>query len=167
MNQTALIPLSGGKAHAIVDDHSASFLGRCNWSVSGSGYAVRDVMVNGKQARFYMHRVIAYAPDWVDVDHINGNPLDNRAENLRLATRAQNARNSRPRTSRRDGVPYKGVYKNRNASTYTARITVPGETGQRHIYLGSFRERESAARAYDTAAKEHFKEFARLNFPDG
>ena len=164
MNSTALIPLSGGKAHAIVDEHSASSLDQCNWSISDAGYAVRDVIVNGKPSRFYMHRVIAYAPDWVEVDHINGNPLDNRADNLRLATRAQNARNSRPRTSRRDGIPYKGVYKNWNCATYTARVTVKTDGEKKHIYIGSFKDQESAARAYDAKAKALFGEFANLNF---
>ena len=82
------------------------------------------------------------------MDHENGNGLDNRRENLRLATHSQNQRNRR-RT--RDKV-YKGTRRN-------------GKKWVAHIVLGTFASEEEAARAYDHAATLLYGEFARLNFP--
>jgi hypothetical protein len=94
------------------------------------------------------------------VDHINGNGLDNRRANLRLATSAQNNYNRRI-TSRRTSK-YKGVDYHASKRAYRARITVD----KKKIFLGHFPDESSAARAYDVAAKKHHKEFAALNFND-
>lgn len=98
-----------------------------------------------------MHREIVDAPE---VDHRNGDRVDNRRANLRAATHLQNCQNARPKGQSR----FKGV--SRYRERWHARIKVPG----RRIDLGSFHDEESAARAYDVAAREHFGEFARLNF---
>lgn len=119
----------------------------------------------------HMHRMIMNAPNGKHVDHINGNTLDNRKCNLRLATPKENSRNGRKGTYA--GSPctskYKGAYlytqkhpKYGEYSYWRSQIVVDGK----HIYLGSFETEEEAARAYDNAAKEHFGEFARLNFQD-
>lgn len=106
-----------------------------------------------------MHKMILPG---VEVDHIDGNPLNNRRSNLRPATRTQNQRNRRkqrkPVTSR-----YKGVCLNRKTGKWIAYIN-PG--GGKTIYLGSHRVEEDAARAYDEAARRHHGAFARLNFPE-
>ena len=110
----------------------------------------------------HMHRMIMKAKPGELVDHINGDPLDNRRSNLRIATHAENSRNGKKGTY--GGLPciskYKGVTK--NGDRLISQIVVDGK----HIYLGSFETEEEAARAYDQAAKEHFGEFARLNFPN-
>ncbi len=93
----------------------------------------------------------------MDVDHINGNRLDNRKCNLRLATRSQNLQNSRKRTgcsSRFKGVNWLGQNKR-----WRARIKVFGK----EIALGCFISELEAAEAYNKAAKEHFGDFAKLN----
>lgn len=113
-----------------------------------------------------MHRLIlGLAPGQVG-DHRNGNGLDNRRENLRMATYSQNNQNARP--SSKKASPFKGVSIrcNRFGGRYKARpwaaeIHVDG----RKIGLGSFPDEVSAAKAYDVAAREHFGEFAKLNFP--
>lgn len=108
-----------------------------------------------------MHRVILKAPDHLEVDHINGDGLDNRKCNLRLATRAQNAYNTRPMPHNKSG--YKGVSRHPDGP-WTARIRCQLKSIDRS--LGFFPTPEAAAHAYDKAALELFGEFAYLNFPD-
>jgi hypothetical protein len=110
-----------------------------------------------KVGTVYMHRLIAGATALQVVDHRDGNGLNNRRENLRIATIAQNQWNSGSHKDCRCG--FKGVAESK--SRFTARIRA-GRTG---IYIGSFATAEEAARAYDEKAIELFGEFARLNFP--
>ena len=165
MNSTRLIPLSGGKAHAIVDAEAFEFLSLWNWSVNSGGYAKRELCIEGRSSIIWMHRFIMSPPDGIDIDHVNRNPLDNRLCNLRYATKTGNVRNRGPNKTRKHGVSYKGVYKNTRCSTYTARISHTVDGIQRHLYLGSFQDQAEAAKAYDAAAMEMFGEFAALNFP--
>ena len=142
------------KAFAIVDADLFEFLNQWKWSLSEKGYARRTVKIHG---------IVADVPDCQELqgDHINGNRLDNRRENLRIVTRDHNARNRFVRNGKLGDVKFKGVYANKNASTYTARI----RKGEISHYLGSFRTQEEAAMAYDAAAIEIFGEHAKINFP--
>jgi hypothetical protein len=89
-----------------------------------------------------------------EVDHINRNGLDNRRENLRLATRSQNMANKTVYLTNKLGV--KGVYLRNNR--YRAQIQVEG----RKIMLGTFDTLDEAREAYKQAAVKHFGEFARF-----
>jgi hypothetical protein len=154
------IPLTQGKI-ALVDDEDYPYLSAFNWCATkdrNKWYAVRSFRRNGKQVRVRMHMVILKAPAGLEVDHKNGNGLDNRRDNLRLATRSQNKRNG----IKLEGTSsiYKGVSWRKNLGKWQAIIYLPKLT-----YLGSFNDEIEAARAYDAAAREHFGEFARLNFP--
>lgn len=108
----------------------------------------------GGQGALLLHRLLMGEPEG-QVDHKNRNGLDNRRENLRLATRSQNAANTGPY----EGRQYKGVYPSSN-HRWQARVSVGGD----RRYLGSFDTAEGAARAYDVAASEAHGEFAGLNF---
>ena len=88
------------------------------------------------------------------IDHINGNTLDNRKVNLRIATRQQNNANRIVKNT----LGYRGVRINGNR--YGAQIKFNGEL----IWLGTFDTKEEAAIAYDKKAVELFGEFAVLNF---
>lgn len=108
--------------------------------------------------RLYAHRVIwaHVTGSWPDrlVDHINGDPSDNRWRNLRLATVAENNRNRSPRLG--GTSPYIGVSLRPNGRWQAALSKQ---------YLGVFDDPVDAAAAYDRAAKAAFGRFARLNFP--
>ncbi len=119
-------------------------------------YAIAWAKADGRTA--YMHRLVMAAPSGMFVDHINGDGLDNRRANLRLCTNQQNNANSTWPV----GVSgYRGVSKTRNK--FRAHISLLNKW----VYLGSSEMAEEAARLYDAAAKKHFGEFARLNFPEG
>lgn len=110
----------------------------------------------------YAHRVaweIANGPipKGMDIDHINGDKADNRLENLRLASRSQNARNrkaNRSSTSKYLGVSWSDRYRK-----WVAQITCGGK----NIYLGRYLHEIDAANAYDAAAMKIDGEFSRLN----
>jgi AP2 domain len=125
-------------------------------------YAVRMVRTSdGKRTLQMLHRFLLGTTDTkVFVDHANRNGLHNWRGNLRIATRSQNKANGR---KYRNGVTsqYRGVCWERRAGPWHASIRVNG----RKMHLGRFTDELSAALAYDTAAREHFGEFASCNFP--
>lgn len=95
--------------------------------------------------------------DWpsMGLDHINGNRTDNRIDNLRLATVAQNGWNRKAQRSSTSG--FKGVTFHRKSGRWQAAIRYQG--GPRH--LGLFDTAEQAHAAYVDAANRLFGEFAR------
>jgi hypothetical protein len=103
-----------------------------------------------------MHTILT---GWPLVDHVNGNGLDNRRANLRPATFAENARNRRRPKNNTSG--FKGVSWNRRQGQWQSYITADGK--RRH--LGFHGTAETAALAYDVAARELHGAFAYLNFP--
>jgi hypothetical protein len=107
----------------------------------------------------YLHRWLVDAPPGLQVDHINGNPLDNRRANLRVVTVRENQWNQR---RRRGQVPYKGVSYDPHYRCYVARM----RDGTLYRFLGHFRTAEDAAHAYDTAAVAARGAYAALNFPE-
>jgi len=107
-----------------------------------------------------MHREMMNAPAGMLVDHRNGDNLDNRRSNLRLATPTENSCNRRKKTG--GSSRYKGVTFNRRSGKWFARIRIHGKC----IFLGTFESEVEAARAYDAAAKKYHGEFACLNFPE-
>jgi hypothetical protein len=154
----------------LVDLEDKDLLVEYAWQMVGSrlGYlGAWSKMVKGRRHRVSLHRLIAeriYGPlaPGVCVDHINGDPLDNRRTNLRLASRRQNNMNSAKRSTSK--CSYKGVSyvpNHSKARPWLARIIV----NKKNIFLGHFTDELSAAKTYDEAAKIHFGEFARLNFP--
>jgi hypothetical protein len=131
------------------------------WCKSKFGYAVR----HEKKQNVWLHRVILglRPEDAVEVDHRNRDTLDNRRENLRVCTRGDNCKNrgaNKVRITRYKGVRKSGEGK-RGVQHYAAFIKVDGK----YKHLGVYSNIEGAARAYDVAAVEYFREFAFQNFP--
>mgnify|MGYP003661541398 CR=1 FL=1 len=148
---------------------------RCMGQSSFNEYAI-----NGNR-RMSVHRVVMDAPKGMDVDHINGNGLDNRKENLRLCTRSQNCMNQRLKSHSRSGykgVAYEPIHRQKYTSKKTGITTVKeyklskpyrayiGNGKGGHITLGRYATGEEAARVRDLKAVELHGEFVYLNFPD-
>lgn len=145
---TKSISLTQGK-NALVDDDDFDELNKVKWSFDGQ-YAQRKV--ENKTIR--MHRVILDSPQ---VDHIDGNRLNNQRANLRVCNHKQNQRNRKK--NKKMSSKYKGVSWHKQTEKWRARI----QTDDGAVHLGLFDSEIDAAQAYDEAAKEHFGEFARTN----
>lgn len=162
---TSILLLNHGRV-ALVDDEDFD-LSQFNWSCSldkGRLYARRNSRSSsGKVKRFLLHRVIFSRVLGRElkahecVDHINRDTLDNRRQNLRLATKKQNSRNRG--LSRNNTSGYKGVSFNKRDKVYAAKIRVDNKL----INLGNYKNILDAAKAYNEAATKYFGEFASLN----
>lgn len=130
---------------------NARFAGQAAGTRTGWGVAI---VVKGHKA-LLAHRIIwkmVHGEDPVEIDHRDGDPLNNRLRNLRPATRLQNMRNTR----RRPGASgYLGV--TRRGRRWTAKISVGG----RFKWLGTHDTPAAAHAAYRRAARKHFGAFAR------
>jgi hypothetical protein len=167
---------------AIVDDGAHELIARHTWYIMFSGvnkkpYAFAELysMKDGERIKrmFYMHQFVAGS--FTQIDHVNGNSLDNRFENLRPATYQENGWNKPKNMNRRkDGrIPksqYKGV---RPAPTKQHPIrwqayfkfVEPGKhksTGKM-VYLGYYDTEVEAAKAYNEAIVKYRGEFAWIN----
>lgn len=155
----AYLPLTKGYT-AIIDPEDVPLANLRSW------YALESKKKGGKVRSVYaasrvgdkivlLHRVITNAEDGLEVDHENGNGLDNRKKNLRQATRVQNSQNMKIRADNTSG--YKGVSPFTRDAKWQACICVNGKTKS----LGLFDTREKAAEAYKSAAQTYYGEFAR------
>lgn len=151
---------------AIVDDEDYERVAQHKWQAnifpradgSLNVYAQRGVRKSdGCKSVQRLHRFILDAPAGMDIDHINGNSLDNRRSNLRVCTRSENMCNQRPRAC--GSSAFKGVSWFKRDAKWRAQIRIDGKT----INLGCFTSEIDAARAYDAAATKNYGEFARTN----
>lgn len=155
VSEMKLIPLTQGKFSKIDDEDIELVIDR-SWSAKLNGrvwYAETNIAGGGS---LQMQCVILDSGR-LEIDHKDGDGLNNQRSNLRIATHQQNCGNRR--ISKNNTSGFKGVRKYRHYNKYVARIRV----NYRAIHLGYFDDPISAAIAYNRAAKHHFGEFARLN----
>jgi len=140
-----------------IDDADFDMICKYTWYISYSGYIIAYI----NRSPFLLHRLLfgLVTNDNKIIDHIDGDRTNNHRDNLRLCTSAQNSRNSRKKSSNSSG--FKGVVKDGNK--WKAVIQSEG----RYISLGQYNNKIEAAKAYDKAASELYKEFANLNFNEG
>lgn len=164
MSCIGVIPLAGGYI-AIVDEADEKEVASHQWAIHrGSTSITAYAATRGEShSTLLMHKhIMGKAPAGLEVDHINGNGLDNRRSNLRFVTSGVNKHNSPPR--RNALSPYKGVIARRNRhgaiTGWMARI----RKDDVKYHLGTFRTEEEAARIYDAAALRLYGPLARINF---
>jgi hypothetical protein len=164
------VQLSKGKEAQI--DEIDEDLTKLKWCTNQFGretskvwYALRKgPEKDGKQTSILMHRVILERilgrklEKGEQCDHINHDGLDNRRNNIRLATKQENNRNQCIRNVEKTSK-YKGVYWHADRNKWRAGIVI-NKTGK---HLGYFIDEKEAAKAYNNAATELFGEFAKLN----
>jgi len=151
-------------AWTILDWQDYYRFGRFKWEINGNDnkfYAVRNIMAgSSRTTTVRLHRLIMDCPKGLVVDHINGDSLDNRRANLRLATQAQNLYNRKKKKN--TSSQFIGVSFNKSHRYWGSQIKVNGKA----LWLGSFDNEIAAAKAHDEAAIKYHGEFARLNFPE-
>ena len=159
------IKLTQGK-ETIIDDKDFEHVSMHKWYAHYDGYnwyakRQRTIRYNPReQTAERLHRFLLSPNKDQEIDHINGDTLDNRRCNLRICTRTENMRNSKkPITGLTS--KYKGVDWDKHNKKFRARIRID----EKRKCLGYFKDEVKAALAYDSAALEHHGEFARFNFP--
>ena len=145
-----------GEFELIVDDCDFNLILSNNWyarTYTNTEHVYFGATIQSKPV--LLHREIMGHPKGLTVDHVSGDTLDNRRENLRVCTIAENLRNRK--VAKHSSTGLKGVQKHRNL--YRVRISVGG----RRVIVGTYKCPIEAAKAYDAAAIEHYGEFSRTN----
>lgn len=144
----------------LVDDDMYETLSPFTWIIHNRGrvtkrlYAIR---FDENQKYTQMHHDVVGKKKGKVVDHINGNSLDNRRENLRHCTQQENCLNKAISSKNTSGV--KGVYWEKSRKKWVARIFLQGK----QTFIGRFDRLENAKKAYNKEAKKLHKEFSKLN----
>lgn len=156
-----LILRSGEEFSCDIDTKDYDKIRRFRWHIIKADIFYAGTTIrgeDGKQTVLYMHRLLL--PNSEEVDHRDGNGLNNRRSNLRPATESQNKANRR-KCSTQKSSQYRGVSLDKNTNKFRVHLMFEG----RVYRLGSFVSQIEAARVYDAKAVELFGEFANINFP--
>ena len=151
---TVIVPVINSDRPAVIDASDAKIVLAHNWFLHGNGYPIYRIWPNEQMA---MHQLIVSKNIGGQIDHINGDKLDNRRANLRYCTHAQNQMNNKKRSG--TSSKFKGVSLNKASGKWKAYIKYQ----QRYISLGTYASEVEAAESYNRAAIHYFGEFARLN----
>lgn len=142
--------------HSILDDEDFRLFSKNKWCAMKSKKSYYAIRKFGEKT-LYLHREILKCKTGEIVDHINGNGLDNRKNNLRICSNAENSRN---RKILKHSSKYKGVYWNKSKNKWHAQICF----NYKNINLGYFKNEMAAAFRYDLKAKALFGQYASTNF---
>jgi hypothetical protein len=144
--------LSNKEKHFLDVDDALRYVGKAMY-ISSNGYL--RVSANHWDGDRYVHRDVLKAKKGESVDHINGNKLDNRKENLRICTHQQNMCNTKTPITNKTGV--KGVHWSEERQKWSAQIAYKNKT----IALGRFEKFEDAVKARKEAEQKYHGEFAK------
>jgi hypothetical protein len=148
----------------ILDQEDYYLYGHIKWCLGAHrarAYAISGARDRkGKIQTISLHGVIMKPRKGLVVDHRNGDSLDNRKANLRLATRTQNSCNKQ-KTKSKTTSKYIGVSYEKGQKRWAVKVKYRGKSH----WVGGFKSEIEAAKARDKAAKKYHGEFARLNFP--
>ena len=138
-------------------ERAAAHSWSAHWDPKARQFNARGaIKVAGKFKGITLHRFLMDAPKGIEVDHANGDTLDNRRKtNLRFATHAQNCKNRRKKSDNTSGA--KGVHWNKELRKWRARIMADGK----RVLIGDFADLEAARAAYNRRATELHGAFAR------
>lgn len=152
------IKLTQGK-YTIVDNIDFEWVNSFKWYAKKQGEkskVARNITnKKGTQDTVLLHRIIMKCPKGMEVDHIDGDPLNNQRKNLRLCTKKQNRQNKGFSKNNQSG--YKGVTLHRNVYEVYVR------KNNRHTFVGSHKNKHEAAKIYNKEAKKVFGKFSKLN----
>ncbi len=150
------LKITGGHV-VLIDEEDLGLINSYNkWKLSKRGYPQSRKMINYKTKYTYMHRLIMNCPEGSQVDHINGNKLDNRKCNLRICAHKDNCKNRPKPINNTSG--HKGVSFSKCRNKWIAVIV----SNKKRYYLGSFVNKEDAILAYRSACLEMHGEYANL-----
>lgn len=139
VNRPTHVP-TGVPPGALYDPEDEGLASESTWRLSTHGYVMRNSW-NKTKERFF-HRAVLGAKPGEDVDHINGNPLDNRRANLRIVTRAENLQN-RARLTKINTSGYRGVSFCKQTKRWRGKAQING----RLYHVGRFATAEEAGEA--------------------
>ena len=149
----------------LVDDEDYEMLCKRKWSFDTvgrprTGVTHKGFLPNRVQVHVRVHKAILWSPPGYEIDHIDGDPLNNQKANLRVCTHKENSRNQKKHSNAFSKI--KGACWHKQHQKWQARIHPDGKS----ISLGLFETAEEAGKVYDEAAKKLFGEYARLNTYD-
>lgn len=156
VGNSVYIPLTGKTSNddcTIIDRKNYEKVKNIPFHLTTTGYAK-----NSKKG--YLHTIILPKVKNMTVDHINGNKLDNRENNLRYASQQENSSAFRIRR-KGSSNPYRGVFRTKNGN-WRARTRIKNID----YHLGTFVNSIDAAKAYDIAVLKLNSKFCVLNFPE-
>ena len=149
----------------LIDKEDYEKINNYHWYVykkrkQGDYYVCSDITSNGERIKISLHRYLmnCVRGDNIIVDHNNGNTLDNRKNNLRIATRSENQRNCKTQQNCQSGR--KGVRKHKLCNKWQARITV----NNKEKYLGLYNTFEEACNAREKAENKYFGDFKSYEY---
>jgi hypothetical protein len=146
-----IIKLTKGKV-AKVDTDDYQLLNNFKWCADSIYASTRDPATKKKIS---MHRFLMGDTKGKQVDHIDGDGLNNQRKNLRLVTASQNQQNrGKPKNN---STGFKGVYFQKTSKKWYAQIQI----NKKHIHLGIFDSKENAHNAYCKASTIYHKIYAK------
>jgi len=150
------VPIGGG--HTLINEEDLDEVVARRWCINKKEEGKRTSYVRSTTTSMKLHQLLlGEPPEGQVIDHINGDGLDNRRENLRFCTQGENHANEAKRVG--GSSDFKGVSFDASRQKWSAKLMVNGETKN----LGRFDREVEAAMAYDKAAFAAFGNHARLN----